>query len=194
MKINLPTKITILRILLLPLMIVAYCLSSFSVYTYIAVAAIFVIAAATDYLDGYLARKNNQVTDLGKFLDPIADKLLVVAAILMLLENGVLPLYLGLTFSFIIIGREFIIGVFRQIAASKGVVLAADKWGKIKTFVTLAAMPPLLLYPIVEGMVVGTVFWWIGMVEFAIGTLFTVISGINYVLINKNVLKGEDNE
>lgn len=92
-------------------------------------AVIFILASMTDWLDGYLARKNNLVTDFGKFMDPIADKLLVCSAMICLVEKGALPAWIVI----IIIGREFIISGFRLVASDKGVVIAASYWGKFKT-------------------------------------------------------------
>ncbi|MEG1509817.1 MAG: CDP-diacylglycerol--glycerol-3-phosphate 3-phosphatidyltransferase [Clostridia bacterium] len=193
---NLPTKITVSRILLIPIMIAVYCCKSVFDYYYIVATAIFVLASCTDFIDGHIARSRNMVTDLGKFLDPIADKILVVVGMIMLMGMQVLPDYFGVITISIILSREFIIGVFRQIAASKGCVLAADKLGKAKTIVTCTAIPMLMLAPLAAPSIkivaihyIGLVFYWGGLALFLIATLLTVVSGINYILKNKTVLQ-----
>lgn len=211
---NLPTKITVARIALIPLLIIVYCLNSVFDYYFALMTFIYVLASCTDFVDGHIARKYNMVTDLGKFLDPIADKILVVAGIFLIFEMGLFPLYFGVICCTLIISREFIIGVFRQLAASKGCVMAADKLGKAKTIVTLIAIPALMLSPLRDtlsyakaGVIVGDILYYGGLVMFALATLLTVISGINYIMKNKSVIsdnksakasvddgKGEGNE
>lgn len=195
---NLPTKITIARIALIPIFILMYCLKDVFAYYYLPMTALFILASCTDFVDGHIARKHNLVTDLGKFLDPIADKILVLSGLVVLLMMkdstgvAVLPKYFGEIAVIIIMAREFIIGVLRQMAASKGCVLAADNWGKWKTVITLIAQPMLMLVPIITESIVfvhwlGVVFKYLGWTLFAIATLLTVISGINYVIKNKHV-------
>jgi CDP-diacylglycerol--glycerol-3-phosphate 3-phosphatidyltransferase len=160
-------------------------------YNYLISAVIFVLAALTDFLDGHIARKYNLVTNLGKFLDPIADKVLVsTALIIMLLPFGntvILPFYAGIAVA-IIIARELIVSGFRIIAASKGMVLAADKLGKIKTFIQDVAVVVLLvgasvmpnLYSIVN---------IVGLILLGIATTLTIISGAECIIKNRAVLK-----
>jgi CDP-diacylglycerol--glycerol-3-phosphate 3-phosphatidyltransferase len=160
-------------------------------YNYLISAVIFVLAALTDFLDGHIARKYNLVTNLGKFLDPIADKVLVsTALIIMLLPFGntvILPFYAGIAVA-IIIARELIVSGFRIIAASKGMVLAADKLGKIKTFIQDVAVVVLLvgasvmpnLYSIVN---------IVGLILLGIATILTIISGAECIIKNRAVLK-----
>ncbi len=124
---NLPNKLTVLRVLLVPVMIVMFYLDT--PYAYYLAAGVFIIASITDTLDGQIARSRNMITDLGKFLDPIADKLLVVAAFLMLVEVGKLSAVIVI----IIVTREFIVSAFRMVAATKNLVIAAGPLGKIKT-------------------------------------------------------------
>lgn len=192
---NLPTKITVARILLIPLMIICYCLKSVFDYYFILMCFIFVIASCTDFIDGHIARKYNMVTDLGKFLDPIADKILVVAGLVLLLEMKIFPIYYGVICCILILSREFIVGVFRQIAASKGSVLAADGLGKAKTIVTLIAIPLLMLSPLKTEIdflnTIAVILWWAGMVLFTIATILTIWSGFNYIIKNKHVFKVE---
>ena len=193
---NLPTKITISRIVLIPIVILFCCLRSVFSYYYVPMAVLFWIAVMTDFIDGKLARKNGLVTDIGKFLDPIADKMLTVAGIMIVIDIGAfyLPYYALVTVT-IILSREFIIGVFRQIAASKGLVLAADKLGKYKTATTFSALTFLMLTPCnASNQIVGEVFWWIGIIEFTIATILTAVSGLHYIIKNKAVLTGESKE
>ena len=128
---NIPNKLTFLRIFLIPVMMFFYLLDSFQ-FGKIVAALIFIIAIITDLLDGHIARKYNMVTDLGKFLDPIADKLLVTASLLLLITDGTIPAPYGVIALFIILSRDFIVGVLRQMAATKRNVIAADNLGKNK--------------------------------------------------------------
>ena len=132
---NLPNKLTIFRIILVPLMVIVPFLNIqgdfYGIpFTYIIVDIIFIIASLTDKLDGYIARSRNQVTVFGKFLDPIADKILVLAAMLMLVEVAKLPAWIPI----IVLAREFVVSGYRLIAVEKGgQVIAASIWGKLKT-------------------------------------------------------------
>ncbi len=190
---NLPTKITVSRIVLIPIIVALCCLQSVFSYYYVPMAILFFVAVMTDFVDGKLARKNGWVTDIGKFLDPIADKMLTVAGIMIVLEIGAfsLPYYALITVT-LILSREFIIGVFRQIAAAKGLVLPADKMGKYKTAITFSAIFFLMLTPCHHGNVLlSKVFWWIGIIEFSFATVLTIASGLHYIIKNRAVLKSE---
>lgn len=180
---NLPTKITLLRIALIPLMVILYAVSF--PYNDVAAVVVFVLAAATDSIDGHIARSRNMVTDLGKFLDPIADKLLVVFALVMIAAKNILhEPYMSIMCA-VIIARELIISGLRQIAATKGVVLAADKWGKLKTIVTCIAIPLVMLTSY------HAVFYYAGYATFVLAFVLTIVSGINYLVKNKNVFQSE---
>ena len=139
---NLPNKLTIFRIILVPIMVIIPFLGIdgkiFGIPTeWIIIDLIFVIASITDKLDGYLARKNNQVTTFGKFLDPLADKILVLAAMVMLVEMSKLPAWIPI----IVLAREFMVSGYRLIAVEKGgEVIAASKWGKLKTVTQMIAI------------------------------------------------------
>lgn len=139
---NLPNKLTIFRIILVPIMVIIPFLGIkgriFGISTeWIIIDLIFIIASITDKLDGYLARKNNQVTSFGKFLDPLADKILVLAAMVMLVEMTKLPAWIPI----IVLAREFMVSGYRLIAVEKGgEVIAASKWGKLKTVTQMAAI------------------------------------------------------
>ena len=139
-QVNLPNKLTLLRLLLVPV----FCLfiSVSRTWTQWLALLIFIAASATDLLDGYLARKNHQVTDFGKLVDPIADKCLVTAAMLFLVAQGRMNAGMCMVF----IAREFIISAFRMLAASRGTVIAADKLGKYKTVAQMVAIVMLILF------------------------------------------------
>ena len=171
---NLPNKITLVRIFLIPLFIAVLMTRGLSCCD-IAAAVIFAVAALTDGIDGYLARKNNQVTDLGKFLDPIADKLLIASALICLVELQRIPAYMAI----IIIVREFIVTGLRIVAISNGVVMAAEMTGKIKTVIQIFATIIALLFPTVS---VGS--FTLGWIVMLIAALFTIYSG--YVYLSKN--------
>lgn len=191
--INLPTKITIARLALIPLIIIAYCVQeAFSGHVWICAvtAGLFCLAGWTDFFDGYIARKYNMVTDLGKFLDPIADKILVIVGLAFVVDGQYFAAigipYVAVICSIIIVAREFIIGLLRQIAALKNFVIAADKMGKLKTVATLTALTTLLFSPL------HVVITWIGFVELIIATVLTVVSGVHYIYKNRGVFEEED--
>lgn len=189
---NLPTKITITRIALIPIIVVCFCLESIYDWMFILTGALYIIASVTDFVDGFIARRYKMVTTLGKFLDPIADKILVVAGLVIgMVSNDYrlnIPFLISIC-SIIILAREFIISLFRTIAASKNIVLAADKLGKAKTMSTMISLCALMWIPFAG--VAGRVFWWIAIVFLCIATVITIVSGINYILKNKQVLSEE---
>lgn len=187
---NLANKLTLLRIVLIPFFIVCFYIPSLIVntvsinnylipYANLLGLIIFLLAAITDFIDGYVARKYNMITDFGKFMDPLADKLLVTAALLVLLENGLISGWVV----FIILAREFIVTGFRTIAASKGVVIAAGWLGKIKTVVQFIMISTLLLlnYPF-------EIFNWpVDRIFIALAVVLTVASGIEYIYKNLHI-------
>lgn len=188
---NLPNRLTLLRIILIPVFVAAYYVNALP-YNYLIAAVIFVVAAFTDFLDGYIARKKNLVTDLGKFLDPIADKVLVAAALIVMLvipEGGtaILPSYCAI-FVAVILARELIISGFRMVAAAKGTVLAADKAGKWKTFIQDIAITVLLVGAQFQPGIY-TAFNIAGLVALCVATLLTVISGTEAMIKNSHVLR-----
>ncbi len=192
---NLPNKLTVLRMVLIPFMMFFY-LATFIPHGIgkIVALVIFVVAALTDLLDGKIARKYNLVTNLGKFLDPIADKILTAAALFMIMADGTIPAPWGVIVVTIIIAREFMVSALRLIAASQGTVLAADIWGKAKTMVQMIALPILLLVPFLIEL--GGVVGWliltvkiVGWVALGAATLLTIISGANYLIKNAKCFK-----
>ena len=192
---NLPNKLTVMRMVLIPFMMFFY-LATFIPHGIgkIVALAIFIIAALTDLLDGKIARKHNLVTDLGKFLDPIADKILTASVLFMIIADGTIPAPYGAIVVTIIIAREFMVSALRLIAASQGTVLAADIWGKAKTMVQMIALPVCMLIPFV--LELGAVDWLVLTVKISafvllgVATLLTVISGINYLVKNRQCFKG----
>ncbi len=189
---NLPNKLTILRVIMIPLVMVFYMVDAIPFGKLIALG-IFVVAAATDFLDGYIARKYNLVTDFGKFLDPIADKLLVASVLFMIAIDGTIPNPWGLIVVTIIMSRELIIDAFRLIASTKGIVMAADIFGKAKTMVQCWTMPLCILLAFFEQCTkVGgaglLTFQVVCYVLVGLSTVLTVISGVNYIVKNKQVI------
>jgi len=147
---------------------------------------VFIIAASTDALDGHIARKNNLVTDFGKFLDPIADKLLVTAALLALAAADVTYVWATM----IILIREFAITGLRLVAGTKGIVIAAGSLGKIKTVFQTAALSVLLAAPVFSG-TVADVIYIIGDVLMIIAVILTIVSGIEYLYKNRKVITAD---
>ena len=173
---NLPNKLTVFRVILV-IPFVALMLSGYDLWA----VAVFIIASLTDLLDGKIARKYNLITDFGKFMDPLADKLLVCAAMICLVEMGRLPAWMVI----VIISREFIISGFRLVASDNGVVIAASYWGKFKTTFQMLMIIVLILN-------LGGVFDTIGLVLTWIALILTVVSLIDYLVKNKQViLEGE---
>lgn len=172
---NLPNRLTILRIFLIPFF-VFFMLSGFSKWIAL---IIFVVASLTDMLDGKIARKYNLVTDFGKFMDPLADKLLVCSALICLVELKRIPAWIVIA----IISREFIISGFRLVAAEKQIVIAANFWGKIKT-VCQMFMVILMIANIRELTLITQIMMWLSLI-------LTVVSLMTYMVQNKSVLHGE---
>lgn len=173
---NLPNKLTMFRVILIPFFIV-FLLVPVTPYDKWIALAIFIIASLTDLLDGKIARKYNLVTNFGKFMDPLADKLLVCSALICLIELDRIPSFMVI----IIIAREFIISGFRLVASDNGVVIAASYWGKFKTTFQMAAVC-LLIADIAELSMVTQIVLWIAVA-------LTVVSLIDYLIKNKDVMK-----
>lgn len=188
---NLPNKITLSRIFLIPIFIIVLTVpfdwgnwqvgNQFIPMTHVVAAIIFIIGAGTDWLDGYYARKYNLITNLGKFLDPLADKLLVSAALILLVELGIAPAWIVI----VIISREFAVTGLRLVAAGDGVVLAASNLGKIKTVTQMVAIFTLLLH--------NWPFQYIeipfAMITLYISLFFTILSGYEYFAKNWHVMR-----
>ncbi len=176
-KMNVPNTLTILRIFMIPFFVL-FMLTNAGGSAHNEIAGIiFIVASLTDTLDGYLARKNNQVTTFGKFMDPLADKLLVCSAMICLVQLHAIPAWIVI----IIVAREFIISGFRLIAAEKGIVIAASYWGKFKTVFQMV-MVILLVFDF------GGVFNTLGQICMWIALVLTVVSLVDYIAKNVKVL------
>ena len=173
---NLPNKLTMFRVILIPVFVVFMLVDITSYDKWIALA-IFIIASLTDLLDGKIARKYNLVTNFGKFMDPLADKLLVCPALICLVALNKIPAWMVI----VIIAREFIISGFRLIAADNGVVIAASYWGKFKTTFQMV-MICLMIADISAISVLTVVVMWVAVV-------LTVVSLVDYLVKNKDVMK-----
>ena len=195
---NLPNKITLSRIFLIPVFAVIFFLDVIP-YNYFIAAIVFIVAACTDFVDGHIARSRNLVTNLGKFLDPIADKVLVSTALIFLLvrqetltvmwSGAWVAVYAGVCVA-IILARELIVSGFRMVAASTGLVLAADKVGKVKTTFQDIAIAALLIGADFFGIVAASeVINAVGIVALGIATVLTIWSGLGYVIKNRAVFK-----
>ncbi len=198
---NLPTKLTVLRLIMIPIFVALY-LVQFP-YHQVVATSVFLLASFTDFLDGYIARKYNMVTDLGKFLDPVADKVLVMSALVLLCVefDGYIRTIMVVS-TIIILAREFIITGFRTIAAGKNLILAADKMGKMKTVMQMISIIALLMTnfvfsfytaPEVGSYAVfplwGVILLTAGLVALVFAVLLTIMSAVNYVVKNSHVLK-----
>ncbi|MBQ9928868.1 MAG: CDP-diacylglycerol--glycerol-3-phosphate 3-phosphatidyltransferase [Lachnospiraceae bacterium] len=173
---NLPNKLTMFRVILIPFFIVFLLVPITPVDKWIALG-IFIVASLTDLLDGHIARKYNLVTNFGKFMDPLADKLLVCSALICLIELDRIPSWMVI----VIIAREFVISGFRLIASDNGVVIAASYWGKFKTTFQMIAVCLMIADIAALNLVTNIVTW--------IAVILTVISLIDYLIKNKDVMK-----
>ena len=193
---NLPNKLTIFRIILVPIMVI---ITFFDIdIKWILVDAIFIIASITDKLDGHIARSRNLVTTFGKFLDPIADKILVLAAMLVLVEAAKLPAWIPI----IVLFREFIVSGYRLVAVEKGgKVVAASVWGKLKTVTQMVALVLAIIDPnafgaCFTGILSGFSFWYnlIVTILMIISVVATIFSGVDYIVKGKDLFKEEVKE
>ncbi len=178
MEMNLPNKLTLFRVTLIPFFVAVLMTGCFGDASKWVALAIFVIASLTDLLDGKIARKYNLVTTFGKFADPLADKILVISAMICLVELGLLGSWIVI----IIVAREFIISGFRIIAAEKSVVIAASYWGKFKTAFQMIMVIMLIAdidHPVWR--IAATVVTYIALI-------LTIVSLVDYIVKNKNVM------
>lgn len=178
---NLPNKLTILRIILIPIMVVLYYIDALEVeafmgitWKFLLMVSVFIIASLTDFLDGYLARKLDLVTTFGKFMDPLADKILVMAALLLLADAGLVWAWLVI----VILSREFIVSGIRLVAVSEGKVIAASNLGKYKTATTMIAIILLFIAPLAV----------IGHYIMILALILTVVSGYDYLVKNIGII------
>lgn len=189
---NLANKLTLGRIFLVPIFLIFIAATDIPYGTFIA-TFVFILASLTDKLDGYIARSRNQITNFGKFMDPLADKLLVTSALVSLVELHVVPGWAAV----VIIAREFAVSGLRTVAASEGNVIAASWWGKIKTVIQIIAIIVLLLQVNIGTMASlqakvdssGFLKWfftYMPQVLIAVAVIITIISGVDYFVKNKN--------
>ena len=191
---TLPNKLTMLRIILIPVMIILFYIPWFSenkifldvTYLYFIEFIIFFVASVTDFVDGYLARKNNQITTFGKFLDPLADKMLVFSSmtILLLDNSGVLPEgpLVPMWVFVVMLIREFMVSGIRMLVSSRGVVIAAGWMGKWKTFITMIAIGALFM----SGLHISITY--IGQIFMYIACILTIVSGIEYFWKSRKII------
>lgn len=185
---HIPNIITTIRIALLPLVYFFY-LTDFVPYSQYIAIAIFIVAAATDFLDGMIARKYNLVSNIGKMLDPIADKMLYYSGLFLIIVTDILPLWACAVIYVINLCRDFAIDCLRMIAATKGSVLAANIFGKIKTVIAFVALPWLLVQGCLPTDWNGLLaFQIVGYVLIGCQTFFCLLSGIIYLVQNRKVL------
>lgn len=171
---NLPNKLTVARFIAVPIFIVVFMLG----YHYIS-AIIFIVASFTDYLDGKIARKYNLVTNFGKIMDPLADKILVISALVCLVDLGQVAAWMLI----VILAREFTVTGLRTVAAAQGIVIAAGMTGKIKTVLQMIAVPLLIIqnWPFsLVGIPMADIMLWASVI-------MTIVSGVEYVFKNRQV-------
>ncbi|MCQ2552339.1 MAG: CDP-diacylglycerol--glycerol-3-phosphate 3-phosphatidyltransferase [Clostridia bacterium] len=169
---NLPNKLTLLRVILVPVFVVMYIKQMF-----IPAFIVFIVASFTDMLDGKIARKYNLITNFGKIMDPLADKILVYSAFCLFIEDGTMPAWILI----VILLREFTVAGMRTVAASEGIVIAAGITGKIKTVLQMIAVPLLIISSMHNVLyILSQVFLWASLV-------MTIVSGVEYVVKNKSV-------
>ncbi len=176
---NLPNKLTVLRMILVPVFMVFMMFDN--LWCTMIGLAIFIIASITDWLDGYLARRDGLVTTFGKFMDPLADKMLTTAALLILMEKG----YISSWVLLIVLGREFLVAGVRLAAVGEGKVIAASMWGKAKTvaqMIAIIASIILISIPNFDAYLIVNILIWIS-------TALTLISGADYLIQNKDFIK-----
>ncbi len=176
---NTANKLTLLRIVLVPFFV--YFMYSALPYNRLIAFAIFAVAAITDFVDGYVARNYDQITNLGKLLDPVADKILVVAALVALVDLGDIAGWVVI----VIISRDFFIDVLRMVAAAQGVVVAAGKWGKLKTVLQMLAIPAIILNHYIK----ASYSFPLADILLYSALIMTVVSGVEYAVANWRKLK-----
>ena len=178
---NIANKLTVLRIVMVPFFMFFLRFNQYNKYFKLYALLIFVLASITDFLDGFLARKNNITTNLGKFLDPLADKILTTAAFLCFLYLNLVDIFVV----FIILAREFLVIFIRLVASKNGRVIAANFWGKLKTIFQIAACIATMLYLIFKN---SFLYYSYNALIYS-STILTIVSGFLYIIQNRKVLK-----
>ena len=186
---NLPNKLTMARVIMIPFFVIFMLTGWGGEASKWISLAIFIVASLTDLLDGHIARKHNLVTNFGKFMDPLADKLLVCSAMICLVEMGRIPAWIVI----VIISREFIISGFRLIAAEHQIVIAASMWGKFKTTFQMAMIILLILSMNADVYVAGVgIIHVLALIATYVALVLTIVSLLDYLYKNKAVLKEQD--
>ena len=162
---------------------VPFFIAAYMLELYIVAFVLFVAASVTDFFDGYLARKHNLVSNFGKIMDPLADKILVYSAFCLMVDDNTIAGWMLI----VILAREFVVAGMRAVAASEGIVIAAAMSGKIKTVLQMIAVPLLLFVPVLEGTAAGTAVYYAAQAFLWGSLIMTVYSGIEYVMKNKEV-------
>jgi len=173
---NLANKITLFRVFMIPVYVIFMIMTNVA-NNYLIAGGIFIIASISDFVDGYIARNYNMVTDFGKFVDPLADKLLVMAAMLCFVEMNFIPSWIVI----VILAREFIVTGLRTLAASAGVVIAADKIGKLKTTTQMISLVLMHFSGLNDSI------YTVSLILMYAALILTVVSGVNYLIINKDL-------
>lgn len=189
MKLNLPNKLSILRLILIPILVAAFYVD-FTGHFLVA-AGIFALAAFTDFLDGHIARKYNLITDLGKFLDSTADKVLVLSSLVLMMDTEVIPYPFGGVCTIIVIAREILVSCLRMVAAAKGYVMAADRYGKTKTILQDISIFILIAYNGISelfGEQVLKIVHIAGLTMFGLSIIMAIISAAHYFYVNSHAL------
>lgn len=188
---NLPNRITLVRIFIIPLIVVIYLFrNAIGNSTLLIIGLLFIIASITDYLDGQIARKRNIVTTFGKFVDPLADKLLVLSVFLLLSDfytrsfAGTFTMWMPFWVVLIVLARELIVTSIRLIAVGEGIILHASKWGKYKTAFTMVSLSYYFFIMPIDTFIIN----WIGVILITISVLLTIGSGIDYFIKNKAII------
>lgn len=193
---NLANKLTMLRIFLIPVFLIFLTVKDISPWGMLAATFVFIIASLTDKLDGYIARSRNQITRFGKLMDPLADKLLVTAALISLVEFHIIPTWVAM----LIIAREYAVTGLRLIAAGDGIVIAASAWGKAKTATQIAAIIFALLKLIWDNNgfrflselhISIRIFDYLTYISMFAAVIITIISGVDYFVKNREVFKND---
>ena len=188
---NIPNRLSLIRILLVPVMLVCF-LVNFPYHLFVTLG-IFIVASLTDFLDGYIARKYNMVTEIGIFLDSIADKILTTTALILIAVFDFIPQPYGVLCLFLFVSRDLIVNALRQIASTRGIVVSADKLGKYKAFMLDIAIPVIFLFGALTEMSANAtlvnVIMWIGYGFMIVASVLNIISCIHYLVKNRVVFK-----
>lgn len=189
---NLPNRITLIRIILIPFIIFFYLSEGFLYGGKMIATGLFFVGIATDFLDGYLARKRGEITVLGTFLDSIADKMFVITTLLLIVADGTVAQPFGVIFAVIIIARELMVSALRQLGASRNVIISADYFGKVKATFQFVSLFLFMLYSFLNERAIFdsnilSILYWICFAGLALTTILTIMSGCHYLIKNRNL-------